>query len=110
MGSSVEVKRARDTTTQGPANTRYACATGGVLHPRESRWDPIAFESSKTRRGIPHALAPTDNRYKLTSQDEANTYQLYDLMADPGRTTDLGNQKPSLVAAMKAKLDKWQAS
>ena len=42
--------------------------------------------------------------------DGGKNYLLYDLIKDPGETTDLSHQNPSRVAEMKANLDAWQAS
>jgi len=68
-----------------------------------SRPRPIGFESHQQR-------SLTDNRYKLISQDNGETYLLFDLLEDPGETKDLALEKPEVVEAMKATLDAWRAS
>ncbi len=50
-----------------------------------------------------------DGRYKLHKLD-AGRCELYDLAADPAETRDLAEEKPELVARMKAELEQWQAS
>jgi len=64
---------------------------------------PIAFESGKQ-------VALTDNRYKIYSKNGGSSYALFDLIADPGETTDLAAEKPDVLAGMKAKLEAWRAS
>ena len=90
--------------------------SGGMLRPvdglsllpliegrMKSRPQPIAFESRKQR-------SLTDNRFKLISQDSGKTYMLFDLLEDPGETTDLASAKPDVVRRMKTMLDTWRAS
>jgi len=69
----------------------------------ESRPRPIAFESRQQR-------SLTDNRFKLISQDGGKSYMLFDLLEDPGETTDLASAKPDVVETMKTILDAWRAS
>ncbi len=82
------------------------------------RPDPIAF----VFRG---KLALSDNRYKLVhypsgmtegndkssvvTQDK-DTYLLFNLLDDPGETTDIAGQHPEIVARMRATLDLWRSS
>ena len=49
-----------------------------------------------------------DNRYKLHKVEDG--YELYDIVADPGETEDLGGDRPEVVAEMKAALEAWQRS
>ena len=64
---------------------------------------PIAFESR-------NQVALLDNRYKLLSTDNGETYQLYDILEDQGEATDLASRMPDTVAAMKNSLGRWRAS
>jgi len=50
-----------------------------------------------------------DNRYKLHKLADGH-YELYDLIADPAETKDLGKGKPDVVAKMAAALEAWQLS
>lgn len=67
------------------------------------RPQPILFESGEQ-------LSLTDNRFKLYSPDRGKTYQLYDLIDDPGETTDLAKQHPDKVAGYARCLAEWRAS
>lgn len=49
-----------------------------------------------------------DNRYKLHEIDE--DLELYDIVNDPAETTDLSDDRPEIVARLKATLDAWQES
>ncbi len=74
-----------------------------LIHDRmKLRPVPIAFQSRKQ-------LSLTDNRYKIYSSDRGKTYKLFDLLEDPGEKADLAPEKPRIVAAMRKKLEKWQA-
>jgi arylsulfatase A-like enzyme len=68
---------------------------------------PIAFE---TRHGDKKPLALVDNRYKLYSPDDGNTFELYDIINDPSETTDLADQNPEKVRQLKTILLQWRAS
>ena len=50
-----------------------------------------------------------DNRYKLHRLTSGNC-ELYDIVSDPGETNDLADDRPELVAKMKAALTAWQRS
>ena len=69
----------------------------------ERRPLPMAFESAKQ-------VALIDNDHKIYSGDGGNTWQLYDMKADPGETTDISDQKPALLASMRTKLEAWRDS
>ena len=68
-----------------------------------TRPKPIAFESRKQ-------VSLVDNRYKLYSGDSGKTFELYDLVADPGEKTDLADANPEIVAGMRATLVEWRDS
>ena len=67
------------------------------------RSKPIAFESRRQ-------VSLIGNRYKLYSGNEGKTCELYDLVADPGETTDLAEQFPKRVARMRETLAAWRNS
>ncbi|MFQ5928265.1 MAG: sulfatase [Acidobacteriota bacterium] len=64
---------------------------------------PIAFQSR-------NQVSLTDNRYKIYSDNDGETYTLFDLIEDPGETKDLSSEKPEIVRAMRGKLEIWRAS
>jgi arylsulfatase A-like enzyme len=64
---------------------------------------PIGFESGTQ-------VALVDNRYKIISQDGGETYQLFDLIDDPGEANDLAAIHPSILWEMKINLDAWRAA
>jgi len=64
---------------------------------------PICFESAGQ-------LALIDNRYKIYSSNRGKTFALFDIIEDPGETTDLAAARPEIVNAMKQILLKWQTS
>ncbi|MHC4727156.1 MAG: sulfatase family protein [Planctomycetota bacterium] len=64
---------------------------------------PIGFESASQ-------LSLTDNRYKIYSSNKGKTYMLFDLLEDPGETTDLAAEKPQILHSMKNALIKWRKS
>ena len=49
----------------------------------------------------------SDNRYKLVSRDNRETFELYDLLADPYETNDISAEFPEVVAAMSAEIEAW---
>ncbi len=69
----------------------------------KSRPMPICFESR-------NQVSLTDNRYKIYSSNSGKAFMLFDLIADPSETKDLAREKPEIVKAMKATLDKWRKS
>lgn len=69
----------------------------------QSRSKPLGFQSA-------NQLSLIGNRYKLYSQDEGNTFVLYDLIEDPGETTDLSSSQPDTVREMRRQLDLWTES
>jgi arylsulfatase A-like enzyme len=64
---------------------------------------PIAFQSGRQ-------ISLIDNRYKLYSKDRGNTWELYDLIDDPGEQSDLADLHPEKVNRMRKILEEWQAS
>jgi arylsulfatase A-like enzyme len=64
---------------------------------------PIGFESGKQ-------ISLTDNRFKIYSSDAGNTYELYDIVADPGESNNIAASHPEVVATMKAAVDAWRRS
>ena len=77
---------------------------------------PIPFETpggtgSKPSRGSPR-MALVDNRYKLLTDMEGpeDIDQLFDLVRDPGETTNLAGQQPEVVRSMKGTLVEFRAS
>ncbi len=68
-----------------------------------SRAVPIGFEHK-------NQLLLTDNRYKLISTDSGVTYELYDLIDDPGEKKDIASSNPQILDAMKTVLEQWRAS
>ncbi|MDH4202449.1 MAG: sulfatase-like hydrolase/transferase [Phycisphaerae bacterium] len=66
----------------------------------DHRPEPIGFQSKNQR-------ALSDNRYKIYSSDEGNTYELYDLIEDPYEKKDIAASKPDVVESMKKILEEW---
>lgn len=53
-------------------------------------------------------LALIDNRYKLlTDNRRSDSYQLYDLSADPHETRDVSGEQPEVFSRMKRELVAW---
>lgn len=68
-----------------------------------SRSHPIAFESGRQ-------ISLIDNRYKIISTDTGKIFELYDLVSDPGETTDLAGSEPAILETMAARLTEWRES
>ena len=64
---------------------------------------PIAFESR-------NQVCLTDNRYKIYSKNRGKTYELYDLIDDPGEKNNIAKQHPDIVKSMKRALKAWRQS
>jgi arylsulfatase A-like enzyme len=76
------------------------------------RPSPIAFQSQirgASAGPLQGKMAYTlsDNRYKLASYDDAKSWQLYDLIADPAESKDLALQFPQVTEQMRLHLEKW---
>jgi len=67
------------------------------------RGRPIGFESGKQ-------LSLVTDRYKLYSADAGKTFELYDLIADPGEKNNIAPSQEQIVVSMKSKLGAWRAS
>jgi arylsulfatase A-like enzyme len=55
-------------------------------------------------------LALVDDQYKLYSPDDGETFELYDVLADPEETTDRAADDPDRVRRMADHLAAWRAS
>ena len=66
----------------------------------KTRQYPIAFYSLTQQ-------ALTDNRYKIYSEDQGKTFELYDLEKDPYEKQDIAKDHPELVKAMTKILREW---
>ena len=71
----------------------------------QSEMDPFereakAFESAEQ-------LSLIDNRYKILSLNNGKSYRLYDLVSDPGETTDIAEEQPYTTNRMVKTLEKW---
>lgn len=82
----------------------------------EARPVPMAFQSlsndpdQPAMEGEAMEYALSGERFKLLSRDDGATWQLYDLDADIGETTDVAPDHPQLVAEMRAQLNDWLAA
>lgn len=70
---------------------------------QDMRPDPIPFE-------FVGQVALTDNRWKLYSDDDGATYQLFDLVTDPTESHDIAADHPERVGRMVRELEAWRAS
>jgi arylsulfatase A-like enzyme len=68
-----------------------------------SRPAPIGFESGKQ-------VSLIGNRYKIYSKDSGGTYELYDLIEDPGEKSDVAGRKPEILKSMRQTLEEWRRS
>lgn len=76
------------------------------------RESPIAFQSpirgsnyAADRNQLQFALS--DNRYKLFSADGGATWELYDLVNDPGEESNIASENAELVADLRLQLETW---
>jgi len=53
-------------------------------------------------------FAWNDDRYKLLSVDNGETYELYDLRTDPGESVNVIAEHPDLAARMERELTQWR--
>ncbi len=68
---------------------------------------PIGFQS---RYKNTFMTAWTDDRYKLVSKDNGESYELYDLVYDPYEKNDISSAFPYLVTSMAGELKGWLTS
>jgi arylsulfatase A-like enzyme len=76
---------------------------------------PILVGTQKLREAsigfqFKNQLAWTEDRFKLYSGDAGETWELYDLPADPAEAKDLSANHPERIAAMQKKLEAWRRS
>lgn len=70
-----------------------------------SKFEKISLEDVGGGRSI------VDNRYKLVVEGSKNSgYELFDLVKDPGETTNIIESKPDVGEKLKGELRKWQES
>lgn len=77
--------------------------------------ESIVQQDSLAKRGVgfrhrEHKYAWMTDRYKLISIDSTKSFQLYDLLLDPGEQMDLALSKPEVLLQMKNDLFLWIAS
>jgi arylsulfatase A-like enzyme len=84
--------------------------TGGLVE----RPFPIAFQSPMrgTLAGAADEkqMALCDNQFKLISLDNGQSFELYDLIADPSETHNIASKFPEIVKKMAKQLSIWQLS
>lgn len=69
----------------------------------EARPRPIGFESQKQ-------VSLSDNRFKIYSGNGGKTFELYDLVDDPGESRNLSAEHPEIVERMRRTLETWRES
>ncbi len=69
----------------------------------KERASPIGFQSAKQQSWI-------TQRHKIYSSDKGKSWELYDLVEDPGEKTNLAAEKPALVNEMASAFREWQRS
>lgn len=70
---------------------------------QEKRGKAIGFQFAKKRSWV------TD-QYKLISTDLGESFELYDLLADPGESQNIASAFPAKVEEMKQELNSWISS
>lgn len=70
---------------------------------RQERESPIGFQFGTKTSWV-------DDRYKLISTDKGQTYELYDLLADPAEEQNVIGEHPEIAERMKRELLDWVAS
>jgi arylsulfatase A-like enzyme len=84
-----------------------------ILEGKADSRDPIAFVSPlpsplrKQETQEEEQFALIDHQYKIISMDNGLSFQLYDLLADEGETTDLAGEQPDVLIDMKDNLFAW---
>jgi len=74
-----------------------------ITEDMEQRERPIAFESNKQ-------LSLTDNRYKIYSANQGESYELYDLILDENESENIAHLHPEIVEGMTRTLEQWRRS
>ena len=74
-----------------------------ILGKQSERPNPIGFESK-------NQVSLTGNRYKIYSKDRGKTYELYDLVDDPGEKRNIAAQHPDIVQRMRQTVEAWRQS
>lgn len=69
----------------------------------QERTSPIGFQSAKQ-------LSWVTQQHKLYSSNNGKSWELYDLIDDPGENNDLASEKPELVNEMTMAFRRWQRS
>jgi arylsulfatase A-like enzyme len=64
---------------------------------------PIGFESRRQ-------VSLIDNRYKIYSGDKGETFELYDIVADPHEKSDIAADHPDIVEKMSQTVQAWRDS
>ena len=77
------------------------------IHGVDSGFAPSSAPIGFWHRGL---SAWVGARYKLISVDRGRTFELYDVLDDPGEQRDLAAAQPGRTARMKRELASWQAS
>ncbi|MBX3103236.1 MAG: sulfatase-like hydrolase/transferase [Bacteroidetes bacterium] len=72
-------------------------------------------EIAERSRSIPvrfnQQLALIDNRFKIVSTPQGKPgLEMFDLVNDPGETTDVSSRFPEIFARLKSELEQWNAS
>jgi len=68
---------------------------------------PIGFQSAYRNTFM---TAWSDDRFKLVSKDDRESYELYDILVDPYEEKDISAEFPEVVRAMALELDAWLSS
>ncbi|MBI2689430.1 MAG: sulfatase-like hydrolase/transferase [Acidobacteria bacterium] len=76
---------------------------------RRFRQLPLAFETIGDTRGSPK-LCWMEDRWKLLTSLDGSEEMLFDLDGDPAESNNLAGRQSRIVAALRAKLEKWRAS
>jgi len=84
-----------------------------ILEGKKDTRDPIGFLSPlpsplrKQETQEEEQFALIDRQYKIISMDNGLSFQLYDLIADEGETTDLAREQAEVFKDMKGELLTW---
>lgn len=76
---------------------------------------PLIQEDKQTREStiafrFQNQQVIMDNQYKLYSADNGENFALFDLLNDPGETTDISPNKPQKTAELSHNLENWLIS